>query len=30
MSATIDDMAYFGQLPCLTAKTVYPFSINGG
>ena len=29
-SATIDDNGYLGQLPCLTAKTVNPFSINGG
>jgi hypothetical protein len=30
MSATIDDKGYLGQLPCLTAKTVNPFSFNGG
>jgi hypothetical protein len=30
MSATIDDKGYLGQLPCRTAKTVNPFSFNGG
>jgi len=30
MSATIDDKGYVGQLPCLTAKMVNPFSLNGG
>jgi hypothetical protein len=29
-SIAIDDMGYLGQLPCLTAKTVNPFSMNGG
>lgn len=30
MSATIADIGYLGLLPCLTANTVNPFSVNGG
>jgi hypothetical protein len=30
ISATIADMGYLVLLPCRTAKTVNPFSVNGG
>jgi hypothetical protein len=30
LSATIADMGYLGLLPCLTANTVNPLSVNGG